>query len=277
MRAGRFVLVADRGGLTPAALRVQFAALSRQAAINQHCVPLVVVATTSERRIVPWRAMSELAIRRNRGLLTVDVATWADWERRARSNTARTAPAYSWSPPLPLSARGAADEQVPRLDLGVIEHGIRSWDLDPGERAVVDVVGRHPFVSTTSLADVLSEDATWVERRAARLVRRGLATRLPVHEIPPEIRRQGARFEQTCNGLQVLAAYLGLRLPSAVRYHGLAGGGAAAPVGARRTLLRNLRHTLGADEVFAAIARAMQPVPGGALLEWLAAGGSRGC
>jgi Replication-relaxation len=262
-----FILVADRGGLSPAALRVQFAALARLACADQQHVPaIVVVATTSERRVLAWRAMSELATRRYPGrLLKVDVATWADWEARAKARTARTDTTNA-SPP--LASRCAEDTRVPRLDLGVVERGVRRWDLDPGERAVLDVVGRHPFVSTAGVVDVLGAEAGWVRRRAARLIRRGLATRIAANEVPSKFRSRGPRLELTRDGLEVLAGYLGLPLASAVRYHGLAGGGAAAPVGSRRALLRNLHHTLGADEVFAAMAKAIRRSPGAALLEW---------
>src|ERR1700686_158279 len=56
---------------------------------------------------------------------------------------------------------------------------------------------------------------------------------------------------------------------TAVRHHGLAGGGPAAPLGPRGTLVRQLLHTLGPDRVFASIARAARVhASGGALLEW---------
>src|SRR5439155_19429728 len=53
------------------------------------------------------------------------------------------------------------------------------------------------------------------------------------------------------------------------RHHGLAGGGPTCPVGPRAVLLSHLSHTLGADAVFAALARTVAVHPaGGALLEW---------
>jgi hypothetical protein len=61
---------------------------------------------------------------------------------------------------------------------------------------------------------------------------------------------------------------MGLSLAAAVRYHGLAGGGSHTPVGPRRALLAHLAHTLGADGVFATIARAAFRQRGGSLLEW---------
>jgi hypothetical protein len=262
-----FILVADRGGLTPAALRVQFAALGRLASVGQQRLPLVVIATTSERRVLAWQTMAELATRRYSGLLRVHGATWAEWKRRAEQNTTTMSTELT-NASSPLPPRRAADTPAPRLDLRVIECGVRRWDLDSGERAVLDVVGRHPFVSTAGLVDVLAKDADWIQQRAAHLIRRGMAIRVGAHEVPIQFRMQGARFELTRNGLEVLAGYIGLRLARSVMYQGLAGGGAAVPVGARRALVRHLTHTLGADEVFATIARVVRRIPGGALVEW---------
>ena len=57
-----------------------------------------------------------------------------------------------------------------------------------------------------------------------------------------------------------------------MRHHGLAGGGPTTPVGPRAALFGHLSHTLGADAVFAAFARAARADPaGGALLEWRSA------
>jgi hypothetical protein len=95
----------------------------------------------------------------------------------------------------------------------------------------------------------------------------GLARAVTNEEVPPSLRCQGHLLELTVEGLAILAGYLGLPLATAVRYHGLAGGGPATPVGPRRALARNLAHTLGADAVFVAMARAAR-IHRGQLLEW---------
>src|SRR5216683_5051954 len=66
----------------------------------------------------------------------------------------------------------------------------------------------------------------------------------------------------------MLAGYVGLSLAAAVHYHGLTGGGPRTPVGPRRALLANLAHTVGADAVFAAIARVARTRRDGSLVEW---------
>jgi hypothetical protein len=144
--------------------------------------------------------------------------------------------------------------------------------LAPLDRAVLDLVGRHPFLPTATLADVLSRDVRWARSRRVRLAARGLLRLVPAEEVtPPELARLGL-LELTRDGLRCLAAHLGLPLGAAVRHQGLAGGGPGSPVGPRAALLAHLPHTLGADAVFAALARAARAYPGGgALLEWRSA------
>jgi len=139
----------------------------------------------------------------------------------------------------------------------------------PLDRAVLDLIGRHPFLPTDNLAALLGRDGSWVRTRQTTLVARGLLRVVTAEEVtPPELARR-TLLELTHRGLDVLAAHLGLPLGVAVRHHGLAGGGPTRPVGPRATLLAHLSHTLGADAVFAALARIVAVHPaGGALLEW---------
>jgi hypothetical protein len=145
---------------------------------------------------------------------------------------------------------------------------IGDWDLGPGERTVLDLIGRHPFLPSPVLADLLGVDVRCARVRAAALVRRGLARVVPPNELSQAAAGERDLLELTVDGLRVLAGYLGLSLAAAVRHHGLAGGGAAQPIGPRRALLAHLAHTRGADAVFAAIARAARGQRGGALAEW---------
>src|SRR5207253_823568 len=56
------------------------------------------------------------------------------------------------------------------------------------DRVLLDLVGRHPFLSTETLAAVLDRDVRWVRRRRAVLVSRGLMRVVPVDEVsPPEL------------------------------------------------------------------------------------------
>jgi hypothetical protein len=132
---------------------------------------------------------------------------------------------------------------------------------------VLDLVGHHPFLSTENLAAILGREVEWARRKRSALVKGGLVRVVPVGEAS---RRE--LLEATRTGLEVLAGHLGMLLGEAVRLHGLAGGGPADPIGARESLFKHLKHTLGADDVFALVARAAAAHPvGGALVEWRAA------
>jgi len=120
------------------------------------------------------------------------------------------------------------------------------------------------------IGDLLGDcDAAWARTRRAALLANGLVRVVPGQEVElPALARLGL-LEATRVGLEAVAAQVGLPLMAAVRHHGLAGGGPDAPLGPRAALLRHLPHTLGADRVFAAIARAARThQSGGALLEW---------
>ncbi|MDQ6673884.1 MAG: replication-relaxation family protein, partial [Chloroflexota bacterium] len=102
----------------------------------------------------------------------------------------------------------------------------------------------------------------------SELLKRGLARVVEPDELGSAVQSQRELLELTVEGLRMLAGYAGLSLAAAVRHHGLTGGGPGTPVGPRRALLANLAHTLGADAVFAAIARAARTRRDGSLVEW---------
>jgi len=133
---------------------------------------------------------------------------------------------------------------------------------------VLDILGRHPFLADEALADVLGRTVEWARARRAELVRRGLARVVDPDELRIPLQGRRELVEVTVEGLRMLAGYVGLSLTASVRHHGFTGGGPKAPVGPRRALLANLAHTLGADVVFATIARAARTRRDGALVEW---------
>ena len=102
-----------------------------------------------------------------------------------------------------------------------------------------------------------------------RLIDLGLARLLDGDEVSGAPQEQGL-VELTGSGLALVAAQQGLSLGVAVRLNGLAGAGSDRPAGARRQLLRHLRHTLGADAVFVSLHRIPDRGAGmsGELVEW---------
>jgi Replication-relaxation len=223
---------------------------------------------------------------RHAPLLATQIVTWANLREAARTADQR----HQRPTPLPTTAHplsamwAASSVEAPSavsgrtpptdsrwhrvLPTGPVEHP--GQVLGPLDRVILDLVGRHPFLPTDNLAMVLDRDVRWARVRRARLLARGLLRVVQAEEVAtPELARRGL-LELTRDGLQVLAAQLGLPLGAAVRHHGLAGGGPAIPIGPRAALLAHLPHTLGADAVFALLARAARHHPGGggALLEW---------
>ena len=81
---GRYLLVADTGGLSPVALRRQLVGLVRLAATTALAVPTVVIATTSERRVRAWWVLLDKVTSSSRyaSRLHVEVATWESWAAR---------------------------------------------------------------------------------------------------------------------------------------------------------------------------------------------------
>lgn len=148
-----------------------------------------------------------------------------------------------------------ASSSIPRPVGAILGGGSPDGPLDrvalevsPQERMLLDLVGRHPFLSAESLATVLGWETRRARERRARLIRRGLISLLDASEAgawPAD-----ELTELTESGLRFLAAQQGLSLVGAVRFNGLAGGGPARPMGTRELLLRNLDHTVGTDAIF---------------------------
>jgi hypothetical protein len=271
--AGGYVLVADTGGLPPQALRSQLAQLARLQFMTETFAPVVAIATTSDRRVEAWATtLNSISASPRRGLLETCVDTWDAW-RAVRialpwnnqcEQIPEPRPTFSQHPQQPVPWAS-----VPRpIDLARVRRAVAEWQFGTVERAVLDVVARHPFMPSARVGVVLGKDVRWARRRRDLLVQRGLARILPPDELAPGLRCKDDLLEATVRGLTMLAGSLGLSLGTAVRYHGLAGGGRQTPIGPRHALLAHVAHTLGADETFAIIAAAAHREGDGSLLEW---------
>jgi len=233
------------------------------------------IATTSERRVKAWAAvLDSIAAGRDRGSLEACIDTWDAW-RTARialpwNNDGQMATGPAAIPPRRSGPeRRAPWASVPRpIDVPRVHRDVADWHLGARELAVLDVVARHPFLTPAVVGEVLGYDVRWARRRRDQLVRRGLICVQPSGELRAGLRYKGNLLEATVRGLTMLAGSLGLSLATAVRYHGLAGGGPKTPVGPRHVLLAHMAHTLGADGVFATFARAVRLRGDGCLLEW---------
>jgi hypothetical protein len=273
--AGGYVLLADTGGLPPLALRSPLARLARIQLTTGRATPVVAIATTSRRRVEAWSAVLDgIAASAGCGSLEACVHSWNCWKAggvvlpwTTRSEAqARYGPALMF--PRPDQQRPPWSS-VPRpIPLARVRAAVMEWHLSEGGRVALDIIGRHPFLPTVALGEVLGRDTRWARERRTELVRRGLMRVLAPEEMPPNLDHQDELLEATTRGLTMLAGSMGLPLAVAVRHHGLAGGGPATAVGPRRALLAHLTHTCGADQVFVTIARLARGQRDGALLEW---------
>jgi hypothetical protein len=242
-------------------------------------LPVLVVATTSVARVGAWIRLVEL-VSHARGWppLQVNVTTWAtigqDTQSRgwgtvhAREEESGTAPWLAVDSTLPgRTAPDSSDRHPPSTGVRLTASGLAET-LNIPERAVLDLVGRHPFLTIAVLCDVLGRDSRWVTRRRKALLDRGLLRLVTEKEVHRSAPAGGGLLELTVAGLRTLASHLGLSLASAVSHHGLAGGGPESPIGTRRTLLAHLDHTVGADAVFGVVARVARAQRDGALVEW---------
>jgi len=242
--------------------------------------PTLVVATTDARQAAWHHLLRDVARERGEALLSGVVATWSEL-REDRANFDQIAPCIrptsSFSvrhlqlPPLDPRPPGKPIPQPVRrgLSLGAVT-AHQMLTLTGMERDLLDLIGRHPFLSPDSLAAVLGWEVRRLRERLARVIRNGLVRLLEVG-----VRRTSGLWglaELTVQGLELVAAQQGLSLPQAVRYNGLAGGGPEHEVGARHHLLRNLEHTVGADAVFVDLYRRLgtsgAATGGDAVLEW---------
>jgi hypothetical protein len=270
-----YVLVPDTGGLALPAIRSRIGWLAEYQARDPASRVVTVIATTTARRAQAWRQLVD-SVCSERGVPVpeIRVATWTEMHLAAgaqkwRRAQAASAGGLSSSVECALARSSARRVVVPAAKPGGGRAASKRNRLGELDRAILQLVAQHPLLPNGLIADVVGASAAWTRARGRALVARGLLRLASAGELnPPELARLGL-LEATMEGLALVCASLGLSLGPAVRHHGLAGGGPANPIGQRGALLDHPSHTLGADAVFAAIARAVRAHPaGGELIEW---------
>lgn len=286
--AGAFLLVPDRGTAPLGLYRPALDHLLVLRGLLGGVVPALAVATTDGGRAAAWRALLEEARRtRREAPLVAAVVTWEELRarpealarvalgERARAGLirrVRLGPLRPRQPDGPLP-RFVGDALCARATRPGMAEGLGrvAPQLSVSDRELLDLVARHPFLPLARLAITLGRPVAVVRRRRDRLIAQGLLRLLAADEAG----EAGARLELhelTADGLALAAARQGLTLAVAIRANGLAGGGPERPLGARQKLLRELAHTLGADEIFVrlvAMARERAAAGGDdALVEW---------
>lgn len=271
-----YVLLPDLGSCPLVAYRTRLRGLLAYLGSHEGRVPTLVIAAPSQGRVVAWlKLLDDLARASGRLPLPAWLVTWSEVTAGLEpvyvphAHTCRAMPEHDRPVRIRTRHPAPAGRAVPRI---VGELPLPAVQLGVADREMLDAIGRHPFLPLTSLSTLLGSSLDRCRRRRALLQDAGLSRVLGPDEIGEH--EVLGLAEVTIEGLQVLAAQQGLSLADAVRHNGLAGGGSDTPVGSRRSLLRDLEHTLGADGVFVELCGAAKRRGDERqyrLLEWLGA------
>ncbi len=260
---GEYLLLADTGSLPLRGYRARVRQLLEYRVHSRGELPPVLIATTTEERTTAWRSLlAEESQWAHLAPLPARVLTRDEVRQGELSCSLSTATPQPPSPkittpltvsildtsPIPVLVGGLAETAPERLPLparlGALVRGIA-----PSDRALVELVGKHPFLTTTQLAVVTGRPRPRVRAACAALERLGLLRRLGDGEVVG-VGLMDTHWECAPQGLELAARGAGLSLREAVGLLGLSGGGPDHPVGSRRLLLRAFRHTLGVDGAF---------------------------
>jgi len=239
-----------------------------RAAAHEDLFPTLVVGTVpAQGRAETWRELIErVAAERGEPPLPALVVTWPEVRERRLGTLLKSGPSSGQ----PAEAAGHPTGRSPRI----VTRG--SAGAGDEQQAVLQLLGRHPFLPLTQLATLINIRARDARVRLERLAAAGLMRwvgtaddpeHLPLELTPEELARLKLS-ELTREGLRELAASLGLTLARAEQLHGLAGGGPMQPTRSRRALVRALTHTLGSDAVFVALHLALSEGRGNGLVRW---------
>lgn len=284
--AAHYLLVPDVGTFP---LRVYRGTLGRLLALRAgagEAFPLLVVATTDGRRAAWGRLLEELNQNRAQVPLAGRIATW---EQLSTGLEGLPAPGGRPDPAAGVVRRPRLRRLVPRRPASPIPCPVgdllragpaaagparRVLELAAGDHALLDLVGRHPFLPVDGLAAVLGWTGEQARSRRDRLVARGLLRLVEPAEVGERV-ASGGLVELTTDGLELVAARQGLTPGAAIRHNGLVGGGPDRPRGPRRILLKHPDHTLGVDALFVGLYRAAARLAAAgrdvAVLEWRSA------
>src|SRR5712692_9795255 len=247
---GAYLLLPDLMTVPLAYYRAALGDLFTLRGIAQGDLPTLLVVTSDGRRAAAWLALLE-ELRRGRAEspLTACIATWdglrAGLEVLARQageggqSAERLVQRVRLRPGTRVRRAGALPRLVgdalllpaarPHADDGL---GRVAIGLSVADRTLLELVGRHPFLTPDRLATVLGWSREAVRRRRGRLLDQGLMRLLG----PGELGKAAAGLELvelTAAGLTLVAAQQGLPLGAAIRANGLAGGGPERPLGTR--------------------------------------------
>lgn len=218
-------------------------------------MPDLVVATTHKSRALEWKKLLNdvCGDGRTRPLPSY-VFTWdVVADGLAQSVTPRPmARAHARHIPVRCSDPQPPSRKVPEL----VSQGLRGaavLDLLPDDGDLLELVGRHPFLSTEDIAHVLGWSLDKASRTRRTLIALGLLREPGEGELCRGTRKR--LTELSTLGLGLVAAGVGLTPAGATEMLGLSGGGPLEPFGQRRVLVRDSPHTLGVNSLFVGLYR----------------------
>ncbi len=284
-RLARCVLVSDRGLVPMRAYRSVLNHLLTMRTMDSGSVPMLIVATDAGRRTRAWEAaLQEAAEIHREAPLAACIAKWSDLRASLRAHGAIQL-GSSVEPPsdvlsgLPRLEDPRVSYRIPKIVGSLDEMDQRSpqveerlaWtslSVSPADRQLLDLLGRHPFLSDGQLAVLIDRPVRTVRRQRRQLAKLGLVRTVGPEEVPPE-RATSADVEPgssppnrsrtvdgddlaevTETGLALVASQCGLSPKAAARLNGLVGGGPERSVGPRQQLLRHMEHTVQANNIF---------------------------
>ncbi|HZU05153.1 MAG TPA: replication-relaxation family protein [Chloroflexota bacterium] len=288
--ATAYLLLPDLGGVPLQAYRATLGRLLVLRHLAAGELPPLVIGTTTMGRAEAWNwLLDDVSRARNEAPLARWITTWANLRVGPAAGdgggrrwlTVQEPPVYqpSGGPldrrerPRPAAPVAGAAPQACQARCLSYRLGQLALRLAPADYALLEVVGRHPFLTAGELSTVLGWTRERTSWRRNRLIKAGLVRLLEPGEAggPAAL----GLTELTADGLALVTSRLGIPLEVAVRHLGLVAGGPDQPIGQRRSLLQNLDHTLGVNAVFVSLHRTAQALvragSDDAVLEWRSA------
>jgi hypothetical protein len=309
------LFIPDRGHVSMRTYRSTLNRLVRFRTLQNGTLPLLVVATDGDRRADAWkRANRELAEACGEAPLRICIVIWSNLATCLEGLTVfaghRDAQPRPIQPPLvqglPALQMRPNGRRIPKMvgplpppepNVGTAGERLAyaAFQIAPSDRDVLDLIGRHPFLSRSQLAKVVGCGVQQIRQTCKRLevleltrvvrpeevplprrilLAMGKTTRAIQEALAPEDIAQLQLAELTGRGAEVLAAGWGLPPQAAQRSTGLVGGGPDEGFGARFELIKHLRHTVESNSVFIDLiisARQQAKVLGSAAVTWRSA------
>lgn len=270
-QCGEYLLVPDRGMFAPRLYRHTVAHLLMLRHLQDGNLPPLVISTTHSGRVRAWEKLLDKATeRRLDAPLVALVVVWEDLPGRltrlpemdgdvpVKAADLIQSVSLEWltrkPPGRPIQPRIQEALTVKGLPSADEPLGRRALVVTPTDRTLLDVIGRHPFLTLEDIAAVMEWQFKQARAQRNRLIRLGLLRLVEPEECSGQA-CVGELVELTGDGLASVAAQQGLSISRAVRYNGLVGRGVEQATLVRRKLLQNLAHTLGVNAIFAGLYR----------------------